>query len=156
MTRRMITVWVAAVSLLLAVLPTPAAANAGYTKTVGNVLIYLGIIPAEIVRGLHSSGHTERTMHGGTPKGSDEYHVTIALFDAKTGERISRADVRARVAEIGMYGEEKELQPMEIAGTETFGNYFPMQGDGPFRIYVTIRLPGRSEAISTRFEHWHR
>jgi hypothetical protein len=44
---------------------------------------------------------------------------------------------------------------MEIAGTETYGNYFAMTGNGPFRINVVIRLPGSGEDIEAVFGHRH-
>lgn len=83
-------------------------------------------------------------MHGARPSGTGEYHLTIALFDATAKKRISGADVRARVAEIRLGGEEKRLQPMQIAGTETFGKYFQMSADGPFRVILSIRGPGQT------------
>jgi hypothetical protein len=133
----------------------PALADVGGdSRTVGNVAIYLGLLPAEMVRG-HPVQHPESTMHGGSPATSGEYHVVVALFDAKTGARITSANVTARVAEVGLAGQEKTLQPMEIAGTETYGDYFKMVGNGPFRITVLIRLPGTSQDIKAEFEHRH-
>ena len=142
--------------LLLSVATEPATADtASDHKIVSNVAIYLGLIPAEMIRG-HPPRATESTMHGGSPAGQGQYHVTIALFDATTGKRITGADVRARVAEIGLSGEEKKLEPMDIAGTETYGNYFPMVGSGPFRINVTVRITGQRGEIKAAFEHRHR
>lgn len=145
------------VILLLAAIVSPAkAADTGSdSKTIDNVAIYMGLLPAQMARG-HLPSHAESTMHGGVPAGRSEYHVVIALFDATTGKRISGADIRARVAEIGLSGEEKKLNPMEIAGTETYGNYFPMTGNGPFQIFLTIRVPGHQKEIKTEFEHKHR
>jgi hypothetical protein len=122
--------------------------------TLGNVVIYIGLLPAEMIRG-HPAEHPEATMHGGVPKGVGVYHVVIALFNAKTGERITNAELTARVSEIGLAGQEKKLQPMEIAGTVTYGNYFPMVGAGPFRINVTIHVPGQPQDLKAVFEHRH-
>lgn len=141
--------------LVLMSVMAPATADTGSgSKTVGNVLIYMGLLPAEMVRG-HPQGHPEASMHGGVPGGSGEYHVIISLFDAKTGSRVENADVSARVSEVGLAGAEKKLEPMQIAGTTTYGNFFRMGGNGPFEIAVTIRLPGQAEAIKTTFEHRH-
>jgi hypothetical protein len=126
------------------------AQGSGGTKTVGNVLIYLGLLPAPMIRG-HPQEHPEASMHGGVPKGIEEYHIIIALFDAKTGARIENASISALVYEIGLAGEEKKLEPMQIAGTITYGNYFPMVGKGPFRIRVTVRIPGQAQPITTEF-----
>jgi len=133
----------------------PASAHAaGDSQTVGNVEIYLGLMPAEMIRG-HPPQHTESSMHGGVSAASGDYHVLIALFDARNGKRITGARVSARVSEIGLSGQEKPLQPMQIAGTETYGNYFSMAGNGPFRIDIVIRLPGESQDIKAQFEHHH-
>jgi hypothetical protein len=119
----------------------PATADTGSgSKTVDNVEIYLGLIPAEMIRG-HPAQHAEASMHGGRPSASGEYHVLIALFDAASGARITNAETTARVPEIGLGGEEEKLEPMEIAGTVTYGNYFRMAGNGPFRIALSFASP---------------
>ena len=71
------------------------------SQTVGKVVIYLGVLPAAMIRG-HPAQHTESSMHGGQPATSGEYHIVIALFDAKTGSRVTGAHVSARVSEIGL------------------------------------------------------
>lgn len=141
--------------MLLTGVSSVAAADTGSDmKIVGNIRIYLGLLPSEMVRG-HPNDHPEGSMHGGAPRTSGEYHVMIAVFDAKTGSRIENADISARVSEIGLGGEEKKLEPMQIAGTVTYGNYFPMAGKGPFRIRITVHIPGQAQEITTEFEHRH-
>jgi hypothetical protein len=143
------------VSLLLLVGAVGAtAAGQGDSKVVGGVLIYMGILPAEMIRG-HPAEHPETSMHGGKPKASNQYHVMVALFDAKTFERISDARVSARVGEVGLTGDEKPMEAMNIADTITYGNYFKMAGKGPFRISVTIYIPGKPDEIKADFEHRH-
>jgi hypothetical protein len=142
-----------ALSLLVGSAVPTRADEPGY-RVADNVLIYLGVLPAAMIRG-HPAGHPESLMHGGVPAGADEYHVLIALFNAKTYERISNAEVSARVSEVGLSGVEKKLEPMHIAGTTTFGNYFEMKGMGPFSIEVSVDIPGASERIKVVFEHRH-
>jgi hypothetical protein len=144
-----------ALLLLLPAISVPGYAHSDSdSKTVGDVLIYMGLLPAEMIRG-HAQEHPEVSMHGGAPHGSGQYHVLIALFDAKTGARITKADVTARVSEVGLAGQEKKLEPMQIAGTETYGNYFPMAGNVPFHIDVTVRIPGAPQDVKATFEHRH-
>ena len=45
--------------------------------------VYLGLIPAEIVKG-PSPHSAELPMHGRIPRGPHEYHVVAAIFDAAT------------------------------------------------------------------------
>ena len=75
----------------MALLTTVAgyAQSDGLSQTVNDVTIYLGVMPSEIVR-----GHPESSLHG-SPKGSDLRHVVVALFDAKTTDRITDAKVSA-------------------------------------------------------------
>ena len=127
---------------------TPSVDSA-LVKVVDGVSIYLGIVPAEIVRG-HPKEHPEGAMHGGAPTGGEQYHVMVALFDAKTGQRINNAEVTAKVA-----GMEKKLEVMNIANAITYGNFFPMSGPGPFRIVVQIRKPGEPRVVEALFDHKH-
>jgi hypothetical protein len=52
-----------------------------------------------------------------------------------------------------MARESKTLEPMKIADTITFGNYFKMKGNGSFRVDVAIRIPGRPGEIKARFAY---
>ncbi|MFG1244430.1 hypothetical protein [Xanthobacter versatilis] len=132
-----------------------AAAPGGDSRVVGDVQIYMGILPAELIRG-HPQGHTENSMHGGQPATRGEFHIVVALFDVRSGRRLTGADVSARVSEIGLAGSQKTLNPMQIAGTESYGNYFEMPGSGPFRISLTIRLRDRTQDIKAEFEERHK
>jgi hypothetical protein len=140
--------------LLLFAGPTAAFQPASFSKIVDNIEIDIGVMPAAAIR--HYAAHgPERDMHGGLPTENGEYHVVVALFDAATGTRITTADVSAYVHEIGVGGTEKKLSPMAIAGTVTWGNYFPMSTSAPCHIALTIRIPGRERPIHATFEHWN-
>ena len=140
---------------VLGVLPmTSHAADNSRHQRVDGVDVYLGIFPAEMVLG-QPKLRAEAEMHGGVPPGEHRYHVTVALFDAATGKRITGALVKAKVSELGLSGIEKKLEPMTIAGTISYGNYFRMSGTGIYRIQVQIRLPGAAQAIDAIFEYSH-
>lgn len=131
------------------------AADTGRHKIVNGVSIYLGVMPAEMILG-HPKPHTEAEMHGGVPAGGHRYHVLVALFDNASGKRITGAKVKANVFEIGLYGTQKNLEPMLIAGTVSYGNYFNIpETDNPYRIQVRIELPGVPGVIETEFEYRH-
>lgn len=57
--------------------------------------------------------------------------------------------MRARVEPLGGAAEEKTLEPMQIAGTVTFGNFFRMDADTPYVIHLRIR---RSDGTSAEVE----
>ena len=132
--------------LLLLVSATVAAG--GYRQVVDGVAVYFGIVPAELVRG-HPPEHPEGQMHGGVPVG--ENHIMVALFDDKTGERITRAEITATITGPGNFKAEKKLEPMIIAGAASYGNYFAMPGSGPYRIALRIRMPGIGHEIRAVF-----
>lgn len=130
------------------------ADGADERKTVGGIEFYIGILPSEMVLG-HPKVHTESTMHDGPSGRSGQYHLVLALFKAATGERISDAQVTARVTPLGTAGQEKELQPMAIGEAPSYGNFFNMPGKGPFRIVIDVRRPGVTGKVEATFEHRH-
>ncbi len=137
----------------LSFLPTGLTlAQSPYSKTVNGVTFYLGVMPAEIARG-HPKEHPESTMHGSSPKGSGSQHIVVALFDAKTGERITDAKVSARVEQLGLTADHKDLDPMQIAGTVSYGNYYAMHSGGIYKIRVIVKRKGESRRIEAEFEY---
>ena len=142
-------------ALLITTSVRSGSAEETNSRVVDNVHIYLGIMPAAIMARTHPTTHTEGAMHSGVRSRADQYHILIALFNETTGERISNATVRARVAEVGLGGEEKPLEPMKINDTTTYGNYFTMKGTGVSRINVVVRMPGAPREINVTFQHKH-
>ncbi len=146
---------VALISITTLLASTAFAADSATHKVVNGVAIYLGVLPAEMILG-HPKPHTEAEMHGGVPAGTHQYHVLVSLFDAASGKRISGAKVSARVYEINRAGTQKKLEPMLIADTISYGNYFNMpSANNPYRIRVRIELPGVAGVIETEFEYQH-
>ncbi len=99
--------------------------------------------------------HRERSMHGGVPPGKHHHHVMVALFDEKTGNRITDATVTAYVAELGLAGHTKRLEPMPVADTVTYGNYFEMRVSVRYRISVQVRRPASARVVEAEFEYTH-
>jgi hypothetical protein len=133
--------------LVLFTIGRPASADEDESYKVEQGLgVYLGVIPADIVRG-HPARHAEATMHGGPPRGAHEYHIIIAVFDAVTAARIENAEVTATVSGLGHVGQNTlELEPMAIAGTVTYGGFVNLPGRDRYDIRVDIAVPGRSPA----------
>lgn len=123
-------------------------------QVAGGMAIYLGVMPAQIVQG-HAREHEESKMHGGVPAGRYRDHVVVAVFDNASGQRIEDAQVTAAVMEVGLAPEWKTLEPMRIADTITYGNYFSMPSAGTYRIQLRIRRPGHAQAIEATFTHGH-
>ena len=126
-----------------------------FRSTVEGLNVYVGVLPAAMTR---SQLKTDAgpPMHGGAPRGAHVYHVTVAVFDAASGERRENLDVRARVSGVGLSGPEKVLEPMILANTVTYGNYFILPGNDTYRIHVEIRQPGKPKPVTTDFTYEHR
>ena len=136
--------------------PLPAwAGSDASTQADRGVLGYLGILPAEILTG-HPVVHPEGAMHGGIPEGRHEYHLVIALFDQATGERIEEAQVTATLKGLGhVGGTEIPLQPMEIAGTVTYGNFVELPENDIYEIAVEVRRPDGEPPADLEFSYQH-
>lgn len=142
--------------LLAAVIVALGAAMAapdGETKSAGGLTVYLGVVPAELVKqpGPHSD---ERPMHGGSPRGTHEHHVVVAVYDSANNERITNATVTAKVSGLGLSGPQKTLEPMKIADTITYGAFFNLTAD-LYTITVTVQRPG-SQPVVLDFKYDHR
>lgn len=146
----------AALLALLAAWITPASAAVDEPyKRAGDFAVYLGVVPAEIVRG-HPTAHAEREMHGGAPKGRHDLHLVVAIFDAASGTRIGDAKVEATVSGIGHVGiTNVSLEPMVIAETTTYGGYVNLSGNDRYTIKLDIRRPHGSPPASVEFTYGH-
>ncbi len=131
------------------------AADTDQSKTAGGVTVYLGVMPAEVVKGLPAGSSTERPMHGGVPKGPHEYHLVVAVFDAASGARISDATVTAEVSGLGLSGSKQKLEPMQIAGTTTYGGFVDLPGFDLYTIKLAVERSGASPAV-LQFKYDHR
>ena len=129
-----------------------APAHAETSQTVDAYTIHLGVVPAESMEG-HEPGHPERAMHGGKPFRHGQYHVMIVILETATGNRVTNARVVARVSEPGLAPMQKKLEPMEISGAMSFGNYFAMGAGGPYSIKLAIELPAAKRKLDTEFRN---
>lgn len=137
----------------LAALPASADTGSGYAVDHG-IAIYYAVIPAEILRG-HAKGHPEATMHGGVPGRKHTHHLMVALFDAKTLDRITDANVTATVGEVGLAEETNELEPFTVAGALTYGNYFELRPNADYLVRVDVKAPGRTSPAHVEFQFTH-
>lgn len=134
--------------------PATAADN-GQFKTTAGLAVYLGVIPAEIIKGPppHSAEHP---MHGRIPKGAHEYHIVAAVFEATTVTRVSNVNVTAQVSGLGLSGPRKTLEPMEIAGTTTYGGFFDLPGRDLYTVKLSIERSGDAKPAVLQFKYDHR
>lgn len=141
MTRSKLVAMALSLVFLLAVTAWVWADQNDRHKTGGGIELYMGVIPAEVIRG-RGSGE-ERSMHGGVPAGSDGYHLVIALFDQASGDRITDARVTARVSVPGKAVVEIPLDPMKVADVVTYGNYVVLSDQTTNRISLQVQRVGK-------------
>jgi hypothetical protein len=123
-------------------------------QTVDGLTVYLGVMPAELVQGHSTVPGDPQALHGGTPQNRSSHHIVVALFDAKTGVRITDARIRAGVGDRSYNHEpDRSLEPMQIEGMMSYGNFFPMQGAGTWRIHLEILWAGASHPIEADFAY---
>ncbi|HVN36107.1 MAG TPA: c-type cytochrome [Casimicrobiaceae bacterium] len=138
-------------SVTAKVTTTAAAPSGPDFRIVDGTAVYFGAIPADAIR-RNAKEYPEKT-YGVAPMGPDQYYVTIAVYDARSGKRIPDADVRARISTASSAGPEKALEPVSTAELRTYGNYFAMGGSGPYEIAVHIRRPGAANTIEAKFAY---
>lgn len=131
-----------------------AAASDDRYKVASGIAVYLGLLPAEQIKG-HPKNHPESSMHDGSSKGAHDYHVVAAVFDDKTGARIEDATVRAHVAPLGLAAQDVALEPMKIAGTVTYGGYLKLPED-LYTIRISVNRPGVAQPVALDFKFDHR
>ena len=147
--------------LLLAVVIVPfvwpitaSAAEQAQRRIVKGVVVYLNVMPAEILQE-KLADHTDQKMHDGAPAGGHVYHVMVALFDEASGRRLGNAEVALDVADIFEPGKHVKLEPMGVGGILVYGNYVDLPGTGPYRLTVLARLQGMPDTIEAEFSYQH-
>jgi cytochrome c5 len=132
-----------------AALPKVPSSN---RKIVGNTEIYFGIVSAETLRAQHKKPDKESAMHGGIPSGKDYYHINVSLFDAKTRQSITGAQVEARFNDPMSGQQSKKLEPVTFNGVQSYGNYFRMPAGNNYTITVRVQRPGTPGSTAAEFQ----
>lgn len=127
------------VFILLFSLVLPAySAEYKYNITKNGVALYLGMLPAEMI-----GGHNKQSMHGGIPAGMFRYHIAVALFDDKTGERIKGVRITIKLLDStnNLISGPKELETMFINKKLMYGHYMTVNRIGvPYKIKLTVEF----------------
>jgi len=143
--------WVAASLLLAGAFPIFAQDEDPYVRTVDGLTVYFGAVRADA---LGAPTPAQPAMHHSARHGlPDEHHIMVALFDAVTGERVTRAQVTAWLAGAAQARSVRVLEPMAIAGAMTFGSFMPLSGSGPHVIRLEIQRPGHPRPARTSFTY---
>ena len=126
-----------------------SAGHFGQTKTVDGMVIYLGMVPAAVLR-QHPSDYPAHEVSK-IPSGKHVHHVMLALFDHPGGKRITDAVVTVRVAPLALGGATRPLDPTMVAGVLSYCNYFRISPSDTTVIQAKIRRPDGARVIQARF-----
>lgn len=143
------------IALLAPAISVNAADDAAQYKQSQGLAVYLGVLPAAMVKG-HDPHYAESTMHGGVPAGSHEYHLLVAVFEESSGLRIVDAEVSATVTGLGHVGGTRlQLEPMRIEDTVTYGNFINFPGADLYTIKVSVRRSAALHPVAFEFSYDH-
>ena len=70
-------------------------------------------------------------------------------------KRVPDAAVTAEVCGLGLSGSKKKLEPMQMAGTTTYGGFFDLPGFDLYTVRLTVERSGASPAV-LQFKYDHR
>ena len=132
---------------------TVSAATGQDFAVVDATTVYFGVVSADVIRA-HPKEYP-KSVYGVAPIEPAQYYVTVALFDTASGQRIDDAAVKARVSTATGSGPEKTLEPITIANSQSYGNYFTMGGAGPYKVTVHVRRTRASNVTEAQFEYAH-
>ena len=140
--------------LALAVVALPGCSRnlPANEQTVSGVRIDIGIVPASQASAANMGSSSAAGMTQEASQNPASSHLTVALFDAKTGERITNARVEAGVGANMLDAEPTQwLQSMPINGMMSYGGLVPMAGSGKWHVHLKIYLAGSSQPIDAVF-----
>jgi hypothetical protein len=131
---------------LLAMTLTSSPAAAQQVKTVGGVVVNIGIVPAEVA--LRADGHRDaHPLH--PPAGSQ--HLLVTLDDEKNHQRIGDAEVLVEVTDPRGRVEKKALLHTQGGGLADYSELFVFGWSGAYTIRVLITLRPGAKPIDARF-----
>jgi hypothetical protein len=128
-----------------------SASDSSLSRSIDGIDIHMGITHAQAV------GQDTTAQKMGMMKGlrGKRHHVTVALFDSQTGQRITDAKVVAMVGEMGLSSNQKRLKPEKYGEAVSYGRDFYINKEGPYWVDLKITRNGSKQATMTRFEWKH-
>lgn len=131
----------------------PASPTTTNHAAVGGMDIYLGVVSADKLRD-YPEESVERSMHGGVPSGDEWYHINVSLLESERQMPITDAQVNVRIRDPDTTIRSKRLEPMMISQGGSYGNYFRMRSQEPYRLTVRVQS-GDEPPVEAAFQYQH-
>lgn len=129
-------------------------AEPGVQRT-ADFVVYFGIMPAELAQSRLAVHPTPAPAHDAPPFPADTHHVIVAVFDARSGERITDATVQARHEPALGVATEKPLVPMPLGDALSYGNTFIVPDGANHRFVLRIRQAERDARVEFTYDNQH-
>lgn len=140
-----------AFGMLVLTIGNVMASDISLSKSVDGIDIYMGIAHIQKA-GQDTTAHELSMMKSLRGK---KHHVTVALFDSKSGQRITDARVVAGIGEVGLISNRKRLKPQQFGDAVSYGRNFYISKEGSHWIDLKIKREGIKQATMARFEWKH-
>jgi len=146
------------ISLLAATTAAAYADEPTQSITENGLKVHYGVMPATKAQMVERGADASQKGAEATP-GSSSYHLVVALFRSNTDERIKDATVLATVK--GPKGPKgnahsrpvtKQLRPMVIGDTVTYGNFFDMRWRGVYHVSLAVTRKNESKPVKVSFD----
>ena len=112
--------WLATMAMLVAAGPVAAGFSDSGSRRAGGLIVDLAVVPANFVPG-HSPEQTGQGMHGGPSTSRYSHHLIVAVFESRSGLRVTDATVMVVVSSSHHPIERRSLEPMALGGAATYG-----------------------------------
>lgn len=123
------------------------AEHAQRHQVVDGLSVYFGVIPAQLIGGHGNMHRTIDMVHG-----KHTYHILVALFDNKSGKRITEVKMKATVTPLGMKSVSKKLEAMH-GDLVSYGNFFTLSEVTPYTIRIEIEGAGNGVRSIAEFTY---
>ena len=130
------------ISFIFLSITTAYAADYNWHADTKSYRVYLGVIPASMIKKDLTLIDKDKSLHGGTDNiTSSSQHIMVSIFSKNGNKRIINATAIAKIKSKKLIGGNKITKPLErmdTSGAVTYGNYFTLPETGNYIIDVDI------------------
>lgn len=134
--------------LIFSSITTSHAADSNWSAETKSYRVYLGVVPASMIKKNLALIDKDKSLHGGTKNiTSASQHIMVSVFSKNGNKRILNVTAIAKIKNkklLGGLNLTKPLEKMNTSGAITYGNYFKLSKKGKYTIDVDIYQPDKN------------